>query len=51
MKDSHFKTPRTMAEAFGNDTRLATGQRESLWAYIAACGIAVAIVAMLCVRG
>lgn len=49
MKDSHLKTPRTMREAWGDDTRLTTGsQREPIWAYMAACGLVVAMVWMLC---
>lgn len=52
MKDSHLKTPRTMRDAFGDDTRLTTGsQPDSAWAYVAACALAVAMVWLLCWRG
>lgn len=49
MKRSHYQTPRTMRDAFGEDTRLSVKEfRDSTWAYIAAAGLVVAMVWMAC---
>lgn len=39
MKYSHLKTPRTMREAWGEDTRLATESVDTVLHWIAALGI------------
>lgn len=39
MKFSHLKTPRTMREAWGEDTRLATESADTVLHWIAALGI------------
>jgi hypothetical protein len=50
MKDSHFKTPRTLREAFGEDTRLGDKFRSGLeWAGILLIGVLIGL--MLGYRG
>lgn len=39
MKMSHIKIPRSRAEAFGEDTRLATESVDTVYHWIAALGI------------
>ena len=39
MKFSHLKTPRTMREAWGEDTRLATESVDTVLHWIAGLGI------------
>lgn len=39
MKHSHYKTPRTMRDAWGEDTRLATESVDTVLHWIAALGI------------
>lgn len=49
MKYSHQKTPRTMREAWGEDTRLSVEEfRDPAWAYLVAAGLVVAMVWMAC---
>jgi len=43
MKHSHIKTPRTMREAWGEDTRLATQKVDGAGAWIMAMAIAALI--------
>lgn len=47
MKDSHYKTPRTMNEAFGNDTRLedqVVTNRVRDWMLAMAIGVAIGVI-------
>jgi hypothetical protein len=47
MKYSHIKTPRTMRDAFGEDTRLSVAQhKDPAWAWFAAAGLVVIAVLM-----
>jgi hypothetical protein len=39
MKRSHYQTPRTMRDAWGEDTRLATEVVDTVYHWIAALGI------------
>lgn len=49
MKYSHQKTPRTMREAWGEDTRLSVEEfRDPAWAKYAAAALVVFAVWMLC---
>lgn len=48
MKHTHFKTPRTLNDAFGPYSEWSTKKREPIWAYLAACALVVAMVWMLC---
>ena len=50
LKPSHFKTPRQMREAWGEDTRLATDGNSAL-SWVWALGIGVLIGLMLGWRG
>lgn len=43
IKPSHYKTPRQMREAWGEDTRLATESVDTVLHWIAALGIGVFI--------
>lgn len=52
MKYSHLRTPRTRSEAFGEDTRLSVPQhKDGALAWLAAAGLVVAIVMIMCWRG
>ena len=51
MKHSHIRTPRTMREAWGEDTRLATQNVDTIGHWLAALGIGVLIGLLLAWRG
>lgn len=50
MKRSYYQTPRTMRDAFGEDTRLSTSGNNAL-SWVAALGIGVLLGLMLGWRG
>lgn len=53
MKDSHFKTPRSLNEAFGNDTRLehhVVTNRVRDWLLAGAIGVCIGLIFALGIR-
>jgi hypothetical protein len=50
-KHTHFRTPRTMNDAWGPYSTFSARKKESVWWYVAACAVTVAIVFIACYRG
>lgn len=52
IKHTHFRTPRSMNEAFNPYAKLyVERKKESAWWYVAAAGLMIAIVLIACWRG
>lgn len=47
IKHTHYRTPRNLNQAFGPYSSFTPQKKESAWWYVAAYGIAIAVVVML----
>lgn len=47
-RTNDYRTPRSLNEAFGPYAEWNAKKRDSVWTYLAACGLVVAMVWMLC---
>ena len=51
IKHTHFRTPRSLNDAFGPYSTFEARKKESTWSYVAAGAVMVAIVFLMCWRG